>query len=132
MSTSTSSAVSRPTTRRTPPTSMPWLERWTWSSSPPGTRIVEAGEAPLDDFFVVRTGEVEVIDAIIRRLVELTDVGADHVPHRTSWLLLLGRARPGQHGTLRPAPLRRRRQRDQFPVHALAHRRGRHRNVVDH
>ena len=29
-----------------------------------------------------------VIDAIIRRLVELTDVGADHVPHRTSWLLL--------------------------------------------
>ncbi|MDV6284387.1 putative nucleotidyltransferase substrate binding domain-containing protein [Rhodococcus jostii] len=29
-----------------------------------------------------------VIDAIIRRLVELTDVGDDHVPHRTSWLLL--------------------------------------------
>ncbi|MEN0134245.1 MAG: putative nucleotidyltransferase substrate binding domain-containing protein [Rhodococcus sp. (in: high G+C Gram-positive bacteria)] len=29
-----------------------------------------------------------VIDAIVQRLVDLTDIGADHVPHRTSWLLL--------------------------------------------
>ena len=40
-----------------------------------GARIVEAGEAPLDHFFVVRTGEVEVIDR--GRVVDLLGPGED-------------------------------------------------------
>ncbi len=38
-----------------------------------GARIVEAGQAPLDHFFVVRTGEVEVIDR--GRVVDLLGPG---------------------------------------------------------
>ncbi|MGW5151982.1 cyclic nucleotide-binding domain-containing protein, partial [Rhodococcus koreensis] len=40
---------------------------------PAGTRIIEAGESPLSHFYVVRTGEVEVIDR--GRVIDLLGSG---------------------------------------------------------
>jgi CBS domain-containing protein len=103
-----------------------------------------------------------VIDSIMLRLIELTDIGDDAVPQQVSWLLLgsvarreplprsdldtsivwedlpqqpspaLGRSDTRQHGAVRPATVFRRRQRHQSPIRPIPIRCHRPGDVMDH
>ena len=61
MSTSTSSAASLPTTHSTPPIWRRWPAWSKWSTSPRAPSSSRR-RAPLSHFYVVRSGEVEVVD----------------------------------------------------------------------